>query len=561
MLLCSVAKLLTIIKEQCSNLNLSDDTSTIVVTMGDNSAADFYEDSTASEFNLNNAIVRWNQIMSKFSGDSDLENDLMDPISGDELSSSGEMENVYNSLGSDEVTFHDAPTSQRYRKSDGGAFISKNSLQLGQKNDEVTFHDEALSQRVKKNDGAKIINKNSPQIGQRSDEVGFHDAALLKSVRKSDGAMFINKNSPQMMRNLEAGSHKNSPSKTDDFIFRYENSLGTGNDDIEYHDKTISYTDKQGDDEIVYRNKNIASLFDSENDEIEYRVKKSSIPEIVKTPIRSSTTPESGYILEKKRDSLFGLDFFKKNSFGTGSLRTKIFKEKKTKVTREKISQFAAKNESEKKEKLKRSFSDPHNKLFVILSPAETEKSSEKQVEIHHNFFEENLLKIVSAFPKRRSSTPSAFFKIAAKDEASTKGYSLFPRSKNDSFNEISITTDDSSKRRKPNLHLSGRRSAEPRMLTVPHVRQNVTDHNNRVVRERVGNTSDQSSRNVSDHTGTNTSGSRDPTPERFSLIRYDRLPSTGIGQRLGRQTSERVSRQGMYFTGQIVTEKGDLNL
>lgn len=553
-----MAKLLTIIKEQCSDLNLSDNASTIV-NMGDISASDFCEDSTASEFNLNNAVVRWNHIMSKFSGDSDLENDLIDQISGDDLSSSGEMENVYNSLGSDEVTFRDAAASQRYRKSDGAMFISKNSPQLGQKSD-VSFHDAVLSQRVRKSDGAMLIAKNSAQMGQRSDVVTFHDAALSQRGRKSDGAMFINKNSPQMMRNVEAVSHKSSPLKTDESMFRDENSSGTGRDDeIEYRNMAVSYADTQHDDEIVYRNKNVASLFDSENDEVEYRVKKSSTPEMVKTPARSTATPETEYVLEKKRDSLFGLDFFKKNTFGTGSLRTKIFKEKKPKATREKIAQFAAKNTSDQKEKIKRSFSDPHDKLFVILSPAEMEKNTDKQVEIHHNFFEENLLKIVSAFPKRRSSTPSAFFKIAAKDnEGSARGHSLFPRNKNDGFNEISITTDDSSKRRKPNLHLSGRRSAEPRMLTAPHVRQNVTDHNNRVVRERIGVANDQSSRNVSDHTGTNTSASRDPTPERFSLIRYDRLPSTGIGQRLGRQTSERVSMQGMYFTGQIVKEKGD---
>lgn len=524
-----MAKLLTVIKEQCSDLNLSDNASTIV-NMGNISASDFCEDSTASEFNLNNAIVRWNNIMSKFSGDSDLENYLMDQISGDDLSSSGETENVYNSLGSDEVTFNDEASSQRYRKSDGAMYIGKNSLQMGQKGDEVTFHDATLSQKV----------------------------------RISDGAMFINTRSPQMMRNVEALSHKNSPCKADETMFRDENSSGTGRDDeIEYRNKAVSYIDTQHDDEVVYRNKNIASLFDSENDEIEYRVKKSSIPKIV-TPVRGSAAPESELVLEKKRDSLFGLDFFKKNTFGTGSLRTKIFKEKKSKVTRQKIAQFTEKNVSEQKEKIKRSFSDPHNKLFVSLPPAGTEKNTDKQVEIHHNFFEENLLKIVSAFPKRRSSTPSAFFKIAAKDnEASSKGHSLFSRNKNDDFdprscNEISITTDDSSKRRKPNLHLSGRRSAEPRMLTAPHVSQNVTDHNNRVVRERFGSASDQSSRNVSDQAGTNTSGSRDPTPERFSLIRYDRLPSTGIEQRLGRQTSERVSQQGMYFTGQIVKEKGE---
>lgn len=163
---------------------------------------------------------------------------------------------------------------------------------------------------------------------------------------------------------------------------------------------------------------------------------------------------------------------------------------------------------------------------------------------------EDQILKFASAFPKRRCSTPSSMLKIGFKDKISIEPDKKIPvKPKNDNLYEEVLRKVPIDVKLKNmlsiNNYISGRKSAEPRMDSAKADKFSKFNFENLENQTKLA----ESVPGIPAYL--------DVTPEKFSLINYNKLPSLKALEKESQSNLDRHCSQMIHVSGKIVKEKG----
>lgn len=251
--------------------------------------------------------------------------------------------------------------------------------------------------------------------------------------------------------------------------------------------------------------------------------------------------------VEDETESQSG-DNFSKNTPCTSSLNTKIFTKDKD-LSKSSVTplRFIKKKNDNPREVIVNSNELQLRK--INLSPEKKEISSKNAAPGF--LIEDQILKIASAFPKQRCSTPSSLFKIGFKDKTFIEtDKKMASKPKNDNLYEEVLKRVPMDFKLKNmlsvNNYISGRKSAEPRMDSV-----NV-DKSSKFNFENLENQT-----KLAESVPGIPAYLNDVTPEKFSLINYNKLPSLKALERESQLNLERHCSQMIHVSGKIVKEKG----
>lgn len=233
---------------------------------------------------------------------------------------------------------------------------------------------------------------------------------------------------------------------------------------------------------------------------------------------------------------------FLKNTLCTASLKSKFFSKDKetTKSSITPLRFLNKKTDNPREISLNIRELDPKDR---VISPKQKHKALKNVSPVR--LLEDHLLKITSVFPNRRSSTPTAVFKTNSNE---SEGHSSI-KSKNDGdcCEEVIKKVDLKLKNiLNINNYISGRKSAEPRMDSI----------NREKFLRPICNKLEYQAKLAESVPGI-PGYFNDVTPDKFSLINYDKLPSVKALERESQLNLERQSSQLIYVSGKIIKEKG----